>query len=387
LRTTTALTHTRGVHPREGYSDSDQSAVVVLTKETMNLPHFGLGLTETIIIRMPHSFLFVALTNAVLSFLPASTVKRELSAAALALLLAPGIASAGSAEIEHVCTVRYPNVWRYFAWKDCVKTATQQEEQDNLKRMREEQARSCIGADVSRMEGLATKARDAVKSESSLEDVKEALTPILGYAEIQVAHDDIKDRVLGYSIHTKCDSLFRLSINIRVGPDHKLRRFSVLAEDPPAGDKEDYHEELSVDFDQQRREELHLLESAKRELQAKMAKLEQERKEQHQKTLDSIIVIRDVKPRCFDNFCYLEAVITNGSERVISEISFGWILRPPQMTACPTELGQKKSVPVFMHPGETLRITIIPDAEEISHARYCLRVTGLSGIPKEPYDD
>ena len=54
----------------------------------------------------------------------------------------------------------------------------------------------------------------------------------------------------------------------------------------------------------------------------------------------------------------------NRSERVISEISFGWILRPPQMTTCPTELGQKKSVPVFMHPRETLRISIIPDAEE-----------------------
>ena len=313
-------------------------------------------------------------------------MKRELWAAALALLLAPGIASAGSAESEHVCTVQYPNVWHYFAWKDCVKTATKQEEQENLKRMREEQARSCISADISRMEGLATKARDAVKSESSLEDVKEALTPILGYAEIQVAHDDIKDRVLGYSIHTKCDAPFRLSINIRVGPDQKLRRFSVLAENALAGDNDDYHERLSVDFDQQRREQLYLVESAKRELQAKMAKLEQEGKEQHQKTLDSI-VIRDVKPRCFDNLCYLEAVITNGSERVISEISFGWILRPPQMTTCPTELGQKKSVPVFMHPRETLRISIIPDAEEISNARYCLRVTGLSGIPKTPYDD
>jgi hypothetical protein len=44
-------------------------------------------------------------------------------------------------------------------------------------------------------------------------------------------------------------------------------------------------------------------------------------------------------------------------------------------------------VPVFMHPGETLRISIIPDAEEISHASYCLRVTGLSGIPKTPDDD
>ena len=31
--------------------------------EVMNLPHFGFGLAETIIIRMPHSFLCVALTT------------------------------------------------------------------------------------------------------------------------------------------------------------------------------------------------------------------------------------------------------------------------------------------------------------------------------------
>src|SRR5258708_33705291 len=93
---------------------------------------------------------------------------------ALALLLAPATASAGSADIEHRCTALYPNVWQYFAWKDCVKTATQEEREESLKRQREEGARPCLAADISRMEGLAAKASGAVKSEWSLEEAQAA---------------------------------------------------------------------------------------------------------------------------------------------------------------------------------------------------------------------
>jgi hypothetical protein len=107
-------------------------------------------------------------------FVGARTVKRELWAAALVLLLTQGIASAGSDEIEHACTVQYPNVWQYFAWKDCVKTDTQREEEANLKRVRDEQAHPC---NISRMEELATKARDAAGHRSL------ALW-LLGYPEV-----------------------------------------------------------------------------------------------------------------------------------------------------------------------------------------------------------
>ena len=90
-------------------------------------------------------------------------------ALAIALLLVPVTVYADSAEIEHRCTVNYPSITQYFAWKDCVKTATQREAEENLKRQekdlkrqKEEAARPCLAADIPRMEGLVAKARGAV---------------------------------------------------------------------------------------------------------------------------------------------------------------------------------------------------------------------------------
>jgi hypothetical protein len=80
-----------------------------------------------------------------------------------------------------------------------------------------------------------------------------------------------------------------------------------------------------------------------------MARQEQEREEQRQRVIDSI-VIRDVKPNCFAgpvHICYLEAVVTNGLQDDVREISFGWILRP-QMATCPAKLATKKTIPVIL---------------------------------------
>ena len=239
--------------------------------------------------------------------------RQRWATAALALLLIPAIASAGSVEIEHRCTVIYPNVWQYFAWKDCVKTATEQEREENLKRMKEEQARPCIVADISRMEGLAAKARGAVNSEWSLEEVQAALSPILGdQGEIDVPHDNIKDRVLIYSINTKCNASFHFLINVRAGPDQKLRWLRTWAIDPPAGYPENIHQEFSVDFEHQRQEERYRTESNKgdkgdkdmqAEIQASMAKEEQAREERHQMLLRNI-KISNLKIKCVATDCF-----------------------------------------------------------------------------------
>lgn len=136
---------------------------------------------------------------------------------ASALLLIPGLALAASPGIEHRCTTKYPSILQYFAWKDCVQTATQEELEEQLKRQiqeearqREEQARPCVAADIGRMEGLPAKARAVVKPEWILEQVQLALDPILEMSgQIQVPGDNIKERVLVYSISTKCDASFR----------------------------------------------------------------------------------------------------------------------------------------------------------------------------------
>jgi hypothetical protein len=137
-------------------------------------------------------------------------------AAALALLLAPATASAESAEIERRCTAMYPNISQYFARKDCVKTATEREAEENLKLQREEAARPCLAADIPRMEGLAAKAREAVKSELTLEEAQAALKLIIGrQGTISIPKDSIKDRVLVTSIDTICDAPFDFLINVR----------------------------------------------------------------------------------------------------------------------------------------------------------------------------
>src|SRR4051812_29914716 len=100
---------------------------------------------------------------------------------ALTMLVAPGTACADSADIEHRCTVRYPSITQYFAWKDCVKTETQEEAEENnrrltreLKREKDEAARPCIAADISRMEGMAEKVKAAIKPEWGLEEAQTA---------------------------------------------------------------------------------------------------------------------------------------------------------------------------------------------------------------------
>jgi hypothetical protein len=93
---------------------------------------------------------------------------------AILLVLPATIAFAGNDEIEHHCTTRYPNAWQYFAWKDCVKTETQHELEENLKRerkeqarQREEQARPCLADDLSRMESAAINSNPARTARSA----------------------------------------------------------------------------------------------------------------------------------------------------------------------------------------------------------------------------
>jgi hypothetical protein len=146
-------------------------------------------------------------------------------------LLTPVTASASTSEIEHRCTVMYPSVMQYFAWKDRVKVETKREAEEELKRLeeelkaqRQEAARPCLAADLPRMEALATKATAAVGSETSLDEAQNALNAITErQGEIVIPKDSIRERVFATAIETKCDSTFHFLINVREGPDKKLR--------------------------------------------------------------------------------------------------------------------------------------------------------------------
>jgi hypothetical protein len=310
------------------------------------------------------------------------------TALALALWLAPSPAWADDADIEHRCTAAYPNMSQYFAWKDCVKTATQREAEDDAKRQKEEAARPCLADDISRMEALAAKAQEAVRTEFGLEEAQAALYPIIGYqGAIAIAKDNIKERVLVTSIDTRCDAPFHFLINVREGLDKKIRWVRVWAEDPPAGYPANLHQEFGAEFEQQREQERLRAEADRHdeEFKALLVKQEQEREEQHQKFLRSV-KISNAKMKCLAtgscSMRTLEFVVTNVSQQPINRISFGWIFLPPQLTECPAKLATKETnYQLVLQPGENAPQTIhIYDAPENGEARYCLRVTEI-GVP------
>ena len=313
---------------------------------------------------------------------------RRLWLTALVLLLAPVTARAQSAEVERRCTEKYPNMLQYYAWKNCVKTETQQEAEENvrwieqnLKRQKEEAARPCIAADIARMEALASKGSAAINSEWTLEQAQAALLAILGYqGEITIPKDSIKDRVLVSSIDTKCGSSFHFLINIREGPDKKLHWYRTWAENAPTGYSAGLHQEFSVDFEDQRELLRRRADAAKRneEFQARMAQQEQEREEERQKLLRSV-KISDVKVNCLTAgvACSLDFVVTNVSKQPIKRISFGWMLRPPQMTECP-KLATKQTNRQVLQPGErTSQSVVVNNTSGASDLRYCLSVTEI----------
>ena len=302
----------------------------------------------------------------------------------------PSVGAGGdlaSAVAEHRCTARYPGLTQYFAWKDCVKTETQQEAAENRKRQKEEAARPCLAADIPRMEGLAAKASEAVKSESSLEEAQVALNLIIRQqGEITIPKDSIKDRVLVNSIDTKCDAPFHFLINVREGPDKKLRWIRTWAVDAPAGYPDNFHKEFGAEFEAQREHERSRAEAEKRdeEFKVMVAKQEEQRQkdveEQHQKLLRSV-KISDVKMKCVTADCSirtLEFVVTNISKQPVKSVSFGWMLPSSQMTECPAKLATKDVKRQVLQPGERAPQSLyIYDAPEKVGARYCLSVTDV----------
>src|ERR1700712_2151403 len=314
---------------------------------------------------------------------------------ALVLLLAPTAAWADSAEIEQRCSVRYPGVTQRLAWKDCVKAETHHEADDELRRQAEDQnrlkkeaARPCLAGDIARMEEVARQVKEAVRSEASLEEVKETLVPIIeAQGKIQIASDNNKERVLVTSIPTRCDLSFHFLINVREGADKKLRWLRVWAVDAPAGYPDDLHSDLSLDFDTQRQQKLQRAEDAKRQDDARtrIAKLEQEREEQRQRFLQGVKIV-NARIKCAKgDSCSsgtIEFVVTNISPQPVRDISFGWMILPPQMKECPIKLATNEEGPrSVLQPGEKISKTIsFVGAPETRDAKYCLRVTDFRAV-------
>jgi hypothetical protein len=69
-------------------------------------------------------------------------------------------------------------------------------------------------------------------------------------------------------------------------------------------------------------------------------------------------------------------VVTNVSKQPIRRVSFGWMLRPPQMTECPAKLATKEASRQVLQPGEKAPQSFyINNAPENADAKFCLSVT------------
>jgi hypothetical protein len=310
---------------------------------------------------------------------------------ALALLLRPAAALADNAEIEHRCTIQYPSITQYFAWKDCVKTETQHETEYNakrleedLKRQKEEAARPCIATDIPRMEALAQKIKAAVKSELSLEETKAAIEPITGQrAELQIPKDNIRERVLVDSIDTVCSSSFYFLINVREGPDKKIRWLRVVAKDAPAGYRDGLLSEYSTDFERQREQELSRAEETrfKAKLDADRAQEAKDLEEQRKKFLRGV-KISNIKLKCSSStscsFTTIEFVLTNVSQDPVRDIGMGFMFLPAGSTQCPAKLATtEKNVAQVLQPGERASKSMLLGAPDNQDAKYCLSVTEM----------
>jgi len=305
---------------------------------------------------------------------------RRIRTTVLMMFLAVSGASAADDDIERMCTARYPGVWKYLEWKDCVKREIDRQQIEDQNRAREQLARPCIAAEIPRMEELVARAGKAINSDWSLEKTREALDPIFGYrGEIAISNQNIKERVLVYRIHTKCDTSFFLLVNVLADEQGSLRYIRTWAENAPAGypvnknysyDPSDHYvlRDYSIDFEARRREERFRAEQEKDRQRAAedrqraaeaLAKEEQQREQQRQALMRSV-KLSEIKQTCLLGDCRMlrfDFFVTNNSKQKVFEISIGWAPATPQMT-CPGDYPRRERIYDSLAPGEMAPVSM-----------------------------
>ena len=91
-----------------------------------------------------------------------------------------------------------------------------EEKRENTRAAKESAARPCLGADVSRMEGVASSAAGLIHDTMGPEQVKKILsvTGVSDIAEV-IPKDNIKETVLVGYIRTNCHYDYRVLVNVR----------------------------------------------------------------------------------------------------------------------------------------------------------------------------
>lgn len=159
-----------------------------------------------------------------------------------------------SEQINSYCTYKYPN--NYLSVLECKFNEGIERYKTEKEEKREEAARDCIAADLSRMEKEAVSLFDSVeiihKEDSSSSEVKVAnnnLDRILKNQGKVIPKDNIRESILIGTIPAKCNSKFHFLVNIQFDQNKKIKSINQYAESAPSGYLDGYHSELSIDFD------------------------------------------------------------------------------------------------------------------------------------------
>lgn len=109
---------------------------------------------------------------------------------------------------------------------------------------REEAARECNAKEIARLEPILDQSIRSVTSDSSLEDVKEALEKIssdtlAGKTKekviTEISADNIKEKQVRLDIHPKCDTAFYYRILVTNNENGQLSKYITEAHNPPTG--------------------------------------------------------------------------------------------------------------------------------------------------------
>ena len=168
------------------------------------------------------------------------------------------------------CAELFPNlVADYLARTECIGEIDKRIEKQKAaeraaaaKEQRENAARSCVAADIPRVEGLLRDIKALI-----LNDYNDKLRGNSSYnlvivqslikgkyssinLSIQAADDNIKDKVLIFSIRTNCDSAFHFLANIRANSNDELQWYRLWAQEPPKGYNVSWNQlsEWGIDF-------------------------------------------------------------------------------------------------------------------------------------------
>jgi hypothetical protein len=302
------------------------------------------------------------------------------------LLVLITTSSGSPALAQDTCRDRYPNIWQLLSKWDCEKEGQLREKKIKEEEEREARARPCIAAELPRLESELRHARELIKADMSLDEVQIVLNRHFGKrGSVVVSDNNIKEKVYVNFFSPNCASSFRFLINVNADHTGKLINYMVWAQNSPRGYPEGSVSELSLNFEQQRRQaqlkadlEAKRIEDIKKkdELAVREAEITRRTKEAFQG-----IYLEEHKLECrlawSCNLYEIRAAVSNRSTETLTVIEIGWVF-VPRGSSCPTLMSKRSTNTQLVRPGDTTWLSIIGfDGPNNMNYNFCITLESI----------